>query len=62
MADANEIIAYTIPHHRPRFRLWMCLRCAKTYPEGPDKRPETEAYPWTRCGKCHVKIRETEER
>jgi hypothetical protein len=56
----SQVIAYTIPY--ATYRLWMCLRCAKTYPEGPDKRPETVAALWTRCDKCRVPIRETEER
>lgn len=55
-----EIRAYRVPY--ASYKLWLCLRCAKTYPEGPDKEP-VRVIPWlTACDKCHNKIPMTEER
>lgn len=55
-----EIRAYRIPYST--YRLWLCLRCARPYPDGPDKEP-VRVIPWlTACDRCHVKIPMTEER
>src|SRR5512139_1547503 len=54
----NQPLAYTIPY--ATYRLIMCLRCAKTYPEGPDKVPVTVIRWRTLCDKCHNKIPGTE--
>lgn len=50
-------IAYTVPY--ATYRLTMCLRCAKTYPESQDKQPVTCLVGSTRCDKCRVKIKDT---
>lgn len=52
----SQVIAYSIPYST--YRLLMCLRCAKPYPDGPDKRPETVVPLYAACDKCHVKIKE----
>lgn len=56
LANEEPVFAYTIPYST--YRLMMCLRCAKTYPDGPDKKPVTQLPPLNinRCDKCHVRI------
>lgn len=54
--QVSQVIAYSIPY--ATYRLLMCLRCAKPYPDGPDKKPETVVPLYAVCDKCHVKIKE----
>ena len=54
MADETTALAYSIPYST--YRLWLCLRCAKPYPDGPDKKQVKEIPPMTFCDRCHVRI------
>lgn len=54
MSEPTTVWAYTIPYGA--YRVMMCLRCAKTYPEGPEKKPVRVLPLWSSCDKCHAKI------
>lgn len=53
---SKPVLAYTIPYST--YRLLMCLRCAKHFPDGPDKQPVTDPAQLflKHCDKCNVKI------
>lgn len=52
--DDSPIVAYTVPY--ATYRLLLCLRCAKPYPDGGDKEPVGVAPLFNRCDKCHAVI------